>query len=102
MDKHARQAVSTIRRCIAADRVRLTMHFRVRLTERGVLWADVLVLFDDPADARGDGLDDQGRARWIVRGEAADGVPMGVVCAIGRDRAGAMTVFVTAFWEDQP
>lgn len=76
------------------------MHFRVRLTERGVLWADVQVLFDDPFDARADGHDDEGRARWIVRGRAADGVGIGVVCAIGRDASGDLTVFVTAFWED--
>jgi uncharacterized DUF497 family protein len=102
MSTPARQALSTIRRCIARDRVRLTMHFRVRLTERGVLWADVLTLFDAPTDAKADGTDDHGRARWIVRGAAADGTRMGVVCAIGRDRAGELTVFVTAFWEDAP
>jgi len=46
------------------------------------------------------GLDDAGRSRWIVRGKAADGAAMGLVCAIGRDDAGELTVFVTAFWED--
>jgi uncharacterized DUF497 family protein len=102
MDKHVRQALSTIRRCVAADRIRLTMHFRVRLTERGVLWADVLAVVDDPTDARGDGTDDAGRSRWIVSGRAADGTAMGLVCAIGRDDAGELTVFITAFWEDQP
>ncbi len=100
MDKTARQAVSTIRRCIRGERVLLTRHFRVRLTERGVLWADVLALFDEPFDANADGLDDEGRARWIVRGGAADGTAMGVVCAIGRNESGELTVFVTAFWED--
>jgi len=100
MDKTARQALATLRRCIATDRIRLTQHFRTRLTERGVLWADVLSLFDEPSEAREDGVDDHGRARWIVSGEAADGTAMGVVCAIGRDRAGELTVFVTAFWED--
>lgn len=78
------------------------MHFRVRLTERGVLWADVLALFDEPSEARADGVDDEGRARWIVRGASADGTMMGVVCAIGRDESGELTIFVTAFWEDRP
>lgn len=100
MDKPARQALSIVRRCIARDRVRLTMHFRVRLTERGVLWADVLGLFDEPSAMLADGLDDEGRARWIIRGTGADGSMLGVVCAIGRDAAGELTVFVTAFWED--
>lgn len=100
MDKPARQALSTIRRCIARDRVRLTMHFRVRLTERGVLWADVLAMFDEPSGALADGVDDEGRARWIVRGKSADGTMMGVVCAIGRNESGELTVFVTAFWEN--
>lgn len=65
-----------------------------------MLWADVLTLFEDPSEARADGPDDRGRARWIVTGKATDGIAMGVVCAIGRDRSGELTVFVTAFWED--
>lgn len=101
MDPATRRALATIRRCIAADRVRLTMLFRVRLTERGVLWADVLAVFEAPPSMTADGFDGQGRARWIVRGEAADGTAMGLVCAIGRNDGGAVTVFVTAFWEDQ-
>lgn len=100
MDAQARRVLSVIRRCIAKDRVRLTEHFRVRLTERGVLWADVLAMIDAPSGLRADGTDDNGRARWIVRGAATDGTSMGVVCAIGRDAGGALTVFVTAFWED--
>ncbi|MBL9000236.1 MAG: DUF4258 domain-containing protein [Phycisphaerae bacterium] len=100
MNTPARHALNIIRRCIARDRVRLTMHFRVRLTERGVLWADVLALFDAPSGAESDGVDDAGRARWIVRGASADGARMGVVCAVGRDESGELTVFVTAFWED--
>jgi hypothetical protein len=100
MDHATRRALSNIRRCIAADRIRLTMHFRVRLVERGMLWTDVLSVFDAPTDAVAGGLDDQGQARWIVRGAAADGTPMSVVCAIGRDRSGQLTVFVTAFWDD--
>lgn len=57
-------------------------------------------LFESPTLARADGFDDAGRARWIVRGRAADGAAKGVVCAIGRDDRGELTVFVTAFWED--
>lgn len=99
MDKNARQALSTIGRCLEADRIRLTLHFRVRLAERGVLWPDVLTLFDKPAKVEADGYDDAGRARWIIGGKAADGEAMSLVCAIGRDDAGELTVFITAFWE---
>jgi len=63
------------------------------------VWADVLTLFDAPTGVRADGDDDWGRPRWVVTGKAADGLPLGVVCVIGRDRAGAVTVFVTLFWE---
>ncbi len=99
MHARARKALSATRRCIRADRVRLKRHFRVRLTERGVLWADVRTLFDAPTSADADGFDGAGRARWIVRGRAADGARMGVVGAIGRDARGELTVFVTAYWE---
>lgn len=100
MNTDARRALSTIRRCIAAERVVLTRHFRVRLAERGVLWVDVLTVVEAPSNARGDGFDDAGRSRWIVNGRAADGTVMGLVCAIGRDESGELTVFVTAFWKD--
>lgn len=99
MNADARQALAAIRRCIVRDRIRLTLHFRVRLAERGVLWADVLTLFEAPTDVAGDGVDDAGRARWIVSGAAADGTAMQLVCAIGRDAGGELTVFITAFWE---
>jgi hypothetical protein len=102
MDSVARQALVTIRRCIRTDHVRLTIHFRTRLAERAVLWADLHTLFDAPFSAEPDAWDDEGRSRWIVRGEAADGSELGVVCAIGRDADGEITVFVTAFWEDRP
>ncbi len=102
MNAEARKALTTIRRCIDSDRVRLTWHFRVRLAERGVLWGDVLSVFDAPRSMRSDGFDRAGRARWLVSGDAADGAPIGMVCAIGRDARGALTAFVTVYWEDRP
>lgn len=99
MNKAARDALSAIGRCLEADRIRLTLHFRVRLAERGVLWPDVLTVFDKPDMAKADGFDDAGRARWIVGGKAADGEAIKLVCAVGRDDAGELTVFITAFWE---
>lgn len=100
MSTDARNALRTIRRCLADGRYRLTRHFWVRLAERGAFWADVAAVIDAPASAKADGLDEAGRSRWIVSGKAADGAAMGLVCAIGRDDAGEMTVFVTGFWQD--
>jgi len=99
MSPDARRALRTIRRCVASGRYRLTRHFRVRLAERGVLWPDVLTVFDEPDEVRADGLDDADRERWIVTGPAADGSTMTLVCAIGRASDGTLTVFVTVYWD---
>jgi len=96
----AKHALQTIQRCIDADRVAMTRHFRVRLVERGLLWVDVIGALHEPVSVKGDGFDDAGRSRWIVQGPAATGQRVGVVCAIGRDNTGDLAVFITAFWED--
>lgn len=100
MESNARKALATIRRCLGANRVRLTVHFRLRLAERGLLWTDLLTLLESPVSMRADGFDDWGRSRWLVSGHAAEGTALTLVCAIGRARGGALTVFVTLFWED--
>lgn len=100
MNPAARQALETIRQCVKAERVILLPHFTHRMEERGVFWADVLAMIGGPADVRGDGFDDWARPRWIVTGVAADGRPLGMVCVLGRDNQGQVTVFVTLYWED--
>lgn len=99
VDRDSRSAWATIRRCLRAGRVRFTRHFLRRLDQRGAFWADVLAAFDAPEDVRADGFDDGGRARWIVRGPAADGTAVEVVCLIDRDGSGVLTVLVTLYWE---
>jgi Domain of unknown function (DUF4258) len=99
MNTNAKRALSTIRRCIKAERFRLSEHFTKRMDERGMLWADVLAAMDLPARVEADGFDDAARSRWIVHGPAADGSAIGIVCAIGRDERGELTVFITLFWE---
>ncbi|MFA7238352.1 MAG: hypothetical protein WC058_15955 [Phycisphaeraceae bacterium] len=99
MNTAARNAWHTIRRCVASERVRLLSHFTRRMDERGETWPDVLAVLDAPAAVRPDGADEWGRARRIISGEAADGLPLGMVCVIGRDDAGDLTVFITLFWE---
>jgi hypothetical protein len=98
MHADARKALSVIRRCIASDRVRVLDHFTGRMDVRGLVWADVLALIDDPADVRGDGEDNWGRPRWIIAGRGAGEDAAGLVCVIGRDKSGDVTVFVTMFW----
>jgi hypothetical protein len=100
MDAQARNALRTIRRCIEAGRYELKSHFHERMALRGILWADVLAIIDDPADVRADGEDDWARPRWIVNGEGADGLPVEVVCVLDRDEAGSLVVFITIYWKD--
>ena len=102
MDARARHALSTIRRCIAADHVRVLPHFAHRMDARGIVWADVRTIIDDPRTVTGDGDDDWGRPRWILSGGTVRGGVLGLVCVLGKDKAGIVTVFVTAFWEDKP
>ncbi len=102
MDSQARHAVRTIRRSIKAGRYRLMERFTHRMDQRGVTWPDVLALLDAPTAVRFDGADRWGRDRWIIGGEAADGLPMEVVCVLDEASGGGgtMTVFITIDWKD--
>ena len=99
MDVPTRQALKLMRKCLASDRVRVLPHFAQRMDERGLVWSDVLAVFDDPSEVRGDGADDWGRSRWIVKGNAAGHGTLGIVCVLGHDSSGELTVFITLFWE---
>ncbi len=100
MDARARRSLALIRRCIAAGRFRLLPHFIRRMHGRGLVWPDLLAAIDAPDGLRADGHDDWGRPRWVLSGRAGDGVPVGIVCVIGSDAAGELTVFITLLWED--
>lgn len=97
MDADARDALAVIRECVAAERYEAGVHFRKRMAERGLLWADVLTVLEDPADVRDDGLDRFDRPKWIVAGHGADGNLLEVVCALDEDEHGHMTVFITIY-----
>jgi len=99
MNAEARSAVRTIRRCIAGGRFQLKAHFARRMDQRGMTWADVLAMVDSPADVRADGVDDFGRDRWIVSGEAMDGLTVELLCVFDRDEAGELVVFITLYWK---
>ncbi len=99
MNPNARRALQTIRRSVAEGRYRVLRHFTRRMDQRGLFWADVLAVLDDPAGVRDDGLDDYGRPKWIINGQAADGLELELVAALDRNDAGELTVFITLYWE---
>jgi hypothetical protein len=68
------------------------------MRQRGLYWPDVQAIIDDPQDIRSQGTDKYGRAKWIIRGEAAFGGEIEVVCAIEIDETG--TEFITLYWQD--
>jgi hypothetical protein len=72
-------------------------HFRERMALRGLLWPDVLVVLDDPAEVRDGGREILGRPKWIVAGTAADGKDIDIVCVIDADERGRQTVFITIY-----
>lgn len=98
MDGDAREALATIRDCVRRDRVRIRPHFTERMHERGLYWADVVMVIDDPSGIRENGFDDAGRAKWIVAGATHDGLRVEIVAALDRDARGKLTVFLTMFY----
>jgi hypothetical protein len=90
-------ALRQIRDAVAADQVEMTSHFEQRLGERGLLWADLLTLFDQPTRMEDQGLEAHGWPKWRVWGKAADGTPAAVVVALRED--GRMR-FITIHWEE--
>ncbi len=93
----ARRAIEIIRRCIAADRVIVLPHFTQRMDMRGLFWPDVLTMIDAASDVRRSGNDRFHRPKWIVRGVAADGVDLELVCALDGPASGAVAVFITIY-----
>jgi hypothetical protein len=97
MDAEARNALSVIRKCVAAGRYTVLLHFVQRLDERGLFWPDVRAVLDDPSGVRYDGHDRYDRPKWIVAGDAADDLPIEIVCVLDEDERGNVTVFITIY-----
>ncbi|MEP0846708.1 MAG: DUF4258 domain-containing protein [Phycisphaerae bacterium] len=97
MDARARNALDSIRRCVAAGRYVLLAHFTQRMDERGLFWPDVRAILDRPADVCDGGPERWGRPKWIVAGESADGAALELVCVLDADQRGRLTVFVTIY-----
>lgn len=100
MDAEASKALSIIQKCIDDGRYRLLRHFTKQMDRRGLYWLDLLAVIDKPDSVEDDGLDRYDRPKWIVGGETADGLPVGIVCVLDRDERGDETVFITLYWED--
>lgn len=97
MDAKGRRALSIIRACLDAERYLVLPHFVDRMGERGLVWPDVQAVIDDPTDVRSGGQDRWRRAKWLVRGKAADGLDIGIVCVLDTDDDGNVTVFITIY-----
>lgn len=96
--KHGwQEALDVIRRCLAEERYRVTLHFRQRMSERGLIWPDILTVVDFPADVRRGKRDEFGRAKWIICGPGADGLGVEMVCVLDVDERGQVTVLVTIY-----
>ncbi len=100
MDDAARDALSAIRRCLALERYRAGRHFIQRMDKRGLFWPDVLSVADSPAAVLDKGLDEFDRPKWLLVGNCTDGSPLSIVCALDTDAGGALTVFITIYWEE--
>lgn len=72
-------------------------HFRRRLTERGLVWPDVLAVLDDAASVRQARPDRFGRDKYVVVGTASDGLGLEIVCVLDFDERGNLIVFITAY-----
>ena len=99
MTSAARLALEVIRQCIEDERFILTTHFVERMDQRGVVWPDLLTAIDNPDEVHSGGLDEAGRPKWLVAGQAADGLDVELVCALDEDDDGHTTVFITVYWE---
>jgi hypothetical protein len=99
MDLAARAALEIICECVNSGRFVMTRHFTERMDQRGLVWPDVLAIIEEPADVRDGGPDNFGRPKWLVSGEASDGLQAEIVCVLDADSAGNTTVLVTIYWD---
>ena len=94
------EALSIILECIELERFEVLEHFRSRLAQRGLFWADVLAVIENCSNAREDGIDLFGRPRWLIKGKAADDFMAELLAVLDRDDEGNAVVFITIYFED--
>jgi hypothetical protein len=69
------------------------------MEERGLFWPDVQAVINHPEEVKSQGMDEYGRPKWIIRGEAVLGDDIQIVCAIEINQS--ETEFITLYWEDR-
>jgi hypothetical protein len=98
MNDAARAALKVIRDCVDAGRYVVSRHFTERMDQRGLVWPDVVAVIEEPSDVFDGGPEQFGRPKWIVAGDAADGLQVEIVCVLDDAGAGETTVFVTLYY----
>jgi hypothetical protein len=99
VNAEARKALAQIQQCMATDRYDPLTHFLERMDERGLCWPDILAVIEAPDHVRDGGLDKYDRQKWLIAGDAADGLPIEIVCVLDVDEQGSLTVFITIYFE---
>jgi hypothetical protein len=97
MKPAACQALLNIQRCVNTGRYRVLPHFRQRLGERGLFWADAQAVLDRPATVQYGGCDWWGRDNWLVAGRVAGGLCLEIVCVVDVDEFGDVVVLITIY-----
>ena len=100
MKAKARHALAVIRQCVHSGRYLVLRHFAEQMDQRGLFWPDIECVIASPASVEDAGKDRFGRPKWIICGAATDGLDLGIVCALDVDEAGNVTVFITAYWQE--
>jgi hypothetical protein len=68
------------------------------MQQRGLFWPDVEAVIDASTDVRAHGMDRYDRPKWSIRGDAAYGGEIKIICAIELDEL--QTEFITLYWDD--
>lgn len=100
MDRPVDEAARFVRACVELaeegddSALDIRPHFRDRMRERGLFWADVLTILLDPQRVEDRGLDDEGRLQLWLFGTLLGGASARIVCSIDWD-----TRLITINWE---
>lgn len=100
MERSIPEITAFIRDCVEAaetgddTRLEIRKHFRIRMRERGIFWADVVPILLSPEDVTDRGLDDEERQQVWVHGTIVGIGRTRIVCSLDWD-----TRLITLNWE---
>ena len=95
----AKKAIRLIQQCIRDERYATTAHFDQRMDERCLFLTDALAVIDDPHSVRDDGLDNEGRPKWLLAGVTTDLLRLEIVVVIDQDENGNEVLLFTIYYE---